>query len=162
MSAKRQYSMRHANLIRSRYMTGKRSVQHATMSNAMLLAGLLRPNGSSLRPLLSGLGRGCPWLSFLSSSEELDSESARSSSSTPVLFSKSSPSGERASDNSGDAFSPCVSISSEACSPTCPRVACWWSRGSGGGGEGNKLRCSVHKSLQIICTIIEPFSPVSG
>ncbi len=139
-SVKRNDSIRQSNLMRSKYMIGKRSVQHATMSNAMLLAGPLRPNDFNLCPLVSGLGRGCSWLSSPSSSEELDSDSSRSSSSMSALSEMSSPSGDLTSDHSGDVLSPRVSICSEACSPTCPPVACWWSRGSGGGGEGNKLK----------------------
>jgi len=142
--------MLRSDLIRSKYMMGRRSVQHATMSNAMLLAGPLRPKSLTLPPIPSGLERGCSISSPLSSSEELDSESAWRSASISESPSRQSPSGDPASDRSGDSCAPCKSITSES---RLPCVACWWRSGSGGGGEGNKLRCSAHKSLQMTYAI---------
>jgi len=97
------HSMPLSNLIKSMYIMGNRSVQSATMSNAMLLAGPLRRNMSNFCPLPSSLGCGCLLSSsHLLSSDKLDSENKKSSSSMSESSSDSSLSEVFALDCPGD------------------------------------------------------------
>src|SRR6266702_418155 len=164
------HSMPSSNLIRSMYMMGRRRVQHATMSNATLLAGPLRTNVSSFCPLPSGLGSGCLLSSSsLSSSDKLDSENRKSSSSISESSSEPSLSEVFALECPGDISPISTALSSSAVgldfdffesanfeSPSLgwPCVACLCGRGSGGGGDGNRLKCRAHRSLQMICTTV--------
>src|SRR5258708_24731662 len=88
------------------YIMGNRRVQHATMSNATLLAGPLRTNVCSLASSLTG---GC----LPSSSDELDSDIKKSSSSISESSSESSLSEVFALNSPGEISSiPTVFLSS--------------------------------------------------
>src|ERR1700691_3662944 len=140
--------MQSSNLIRSMYVMGNRRVQHATMSNATLLAGPLRTN---VCPLPSSLACGC-LPSSSSSSDKLESENKQSSSSISGSSSESSLSEAFALDCPGSVSTAFLSSADfETPSVGWPCVACLCSRGSGGGGDGNKLKCRAHRSRQMIC-----------
>ncbi|SRR6266404_341124 len=155
-----------SNLIRSMYIIGKRRVQHATMSNATLLAGPLWTNVSTFRPLPSGLGRAWSLSSSpLSSSDKLDSENRKSSSSISESFSESPLSEDCLGDISPVSPTPSSSAVSldfellkaadfDPASLGWPCVACLCSRGSGGGGDCNKPKWRAHRSLQMICVTV--------
>ena len=147
-----------SNLIKSLYIMGNRRVQHATMSNATLLAGPLRTNVSTLCLLLFGLGCGCLLSSAsLSSSDKLVSENKKSSSSVSESSSESSLSDVFALVCPGNISSEFTVVfdfdffGSANFELGWPYVACLCNRGSGGGGDGNKLKCSAHRSLHMIC-----------